>query len=27
VGGLFGLTFVQKGEEFRLAPFYIGKCG
>jgi len=26
-GGLFGLTFVQKGEEFRLAPFYIGKCG
>jgi hypothetical protein len=26
VGGLFGLTFVQKREEFGLAPLYIGKC-
>jgi hypothetical protein len=27
LSGLFGLTFGQKGEEFSLASFYVGKGG
>jgi hypothetical protein len=27
LSGLFGLTFGQKGEEFGLASFYVGKRG